>query len=126
MLAPDSLSTALYREVVARRPQEFKMRCLRTIRDLFPPDWNPFYAGFGNRDTDVASYAHVGVPPGRNFTINPKSEVVAETTRMTKRYTLEGINELVDEMFPPVQREGGPRSTRTPTTGEDRLPRDCG
>lgn len=106
MLAPDSLSTALYREVVARRPQEFKMRCLRTIRDLFPPDWNPFYAGFGNRDTDVASYAHVGVPPGRNFTINPKSEVVAETTRMTKRYTLEGINELVDEMFPPVQREG--------------------
>ena len=25
---------------------------------------------------------------------------------MTKRYTLEGINELVDEMFPPVQREG--------------------
>ena len=42
MLAPDSLSTALYREVVVRRPQEFKMRCLRTIRDLFPEEWNPF------------------------------------------------------------------------------------
>ena len=49
MLAPDPLSTALYREVVVRRPQEFKMRCLRTIRELFPADWNPFYAGFGNR-----------------------------------------------------------------------------
>ena len=75
MLAPDPLSTALYREVVVRRPQEFKMRCLRTIRELFPADWNPFYAGFGNRETDTVSYAHVGVPAGRNFTINPKSEV---------------------------------------------------
>jgi phosphatidate phosphatase LPIN len=51
------------------------MRCLQTIRDLFPPDWNPFYAGFGNRNTDTVSYASVGVPPGRNFTINPRSEV---------------------------------------------------
>jgi phosphatidate phosphatase LPIN len=103
MLAPDPLSTALYREVVVRRPQEFKMRCLSTIRDLFPPEWNPFYAGFGNRETDTVSYASVGVPPGRNFTINPKSEVVAEVTKMTKRYTLAGINELVDEMFPAVE-----------------------
>ena len=64
-----------YTTVVVRRPQEFKMRCLQTIRNLFPPDWNPFYAGFGNRETDTVSYAHVGVPPGRNFTINPRSEV---------------------------------------------------
>lgn len=106
MLAPDPLSTALYREVVVRRPQEFKMRCLQTIRDLFPPDWNPFYAGFGNRDTDTVSYASVGVPPGRNFTINPRSEVVAETTRMNKQYTLGGMNELVDDMFPPVPTSG--------------------
>ena len=108
MLAPDPLSTALYREVVVRRPQEFKMRCLQTIRNLFPPDWNPFYAGFGNRETDTVSYAHVGVPPGRNFTINPKSEVVAQTTKMNKTYTLSGMNELVDEMFPPVARQPMP------------------
>ena len=110
MLAPDPLSTALYREVVVRRPQEFKMRCLKTIRDLFPPDWNPFYAGFGNRETDTVSYAHVGVPPGRNFTINPKSEVVAETTRHTKTYSLAGINRLVYEVFPPVARHRRTRS----------------
>ena len=106
MLAPDSLSTALYREVVVRRPQEFKMRCLRTIRDLFPEEWNPFYAGFGNRDTDVVSYAHVGVPDGRNFTINPKSEVVAAETKTRKTWTLGCLNELVHEMFPPT-RQGG-------------------
>lgn len=110
MLAPDPLSTALYREVVVRRPQEFKMRCLRTIRELFPADWNPFYAGFGNRETDTVSYAHVGVPAGRNFTINPKSEVYAATTRHTKTYSLAGINELCDEMFPPVARHRRTRS----------------
>ena len=106
MLAPDPMATALYREVVVRRPQEFKMRCLQTIRDLFPADWNPFYAGFGNRETDTVSYASVGVPPGRNFTINPRSEVVAETTKTNKTYTLGEINELVDEMFPPVSTSG--------------------
>ena len=110
MLAPDPLSTALYREVVVRRPQEFKMRCLKTIRDLFPPDWNPFYAGFGNRETGTVSNAHVGVPPGRIFTINPKSEVVAETTRHTKTYSLAGINRLVYEVFPPVARHRRTRS----------------
>jgi hypothetical protein len=39
-----------------RRPHEFKIACLQDIRALFPPEWNPFYAGFGNRDTDEVSY----------------------------------------------------------------------
>ena len=29
--------------------------------------------------------------------------MVSETTKLTKRYTLASINELVDEMFPPVR-----------------------
>jgi hypothetical protein len=33
-------------------------------------------------------------------------EVVAETTKMNKRYTLAGMNEVVDEMFPPVAPSG--------------------
>lgn len=59
-------------QVILRRPHEFKIRCLEDIRSLFPPDWNPFYAGFGNRDTDEISYLAVGVPPSRIFIINPK------------------------------------------------------
>jgi hypothetical protein len=39
-----------------RRPHEFKIACLQDILALFPQDWNPFYAGFGNRDTDEVSY----------------------------------------------------------------------
>jgi phosphatidate phosphatase PAH1 len=47
---------------------------LQAIRALFPPDSNPnpFYAGFGNRDTDELSYLKVGIPMGKIFIINPK------------------------------------------------------
>lgn len=36
------------REVIERKPQEFKIACLRDIGELFPGH-KPFYAGFGNK-----------------------------------------------------------------------------
>ena len=39
---------------------------------MFPSDRNPFYAGFGNRDTDEISYLKVGIPKGKIFIVNPK------------------------------------------------------
>ena len=45
---------------------------LQEIRRLFPSDHNPFYAGFGNRDTDELSYLKMGIPKGKIFIINPK------------------------------------------------------
>lgn len=45
---------------------------IQDIRALFPSDCNPFYAGFGNRDTDEISYLKVGIPRGKIFIINPK------------------------------------------------------
>lgn len=48
-----------HREMILRRPHEFKIATLSEIRALFPPEWNPFYAGFGNRDTDEISYKAV-------------------------------------------------------------------
>ena len=45
---------------------------LQDIRACFPSDRNPFYAGFGNRDTDEFSYLKVGIPKGKIFIINPK------------------------------------------------------
>ena len=62
----------LVRVQVLRRPHEFKIRALEDIRALFPPTWNPFFCGLGNRDTDEISYLTVGVPPSKIFTINPK------------------------------------------------------
>ena len=38
-----------YREVIEKKPEEFKIQCLRDILALFPPNSKPFYAGYGNK-----------------------------------------------------------------------------
>lgn len=53
----------------------FKIAALRNIRKLFPDNEFPFYAGFGNRDTDAISYRAVGIDLGKIFIINPEGEI---------------------------------------------------
>nr|CAD7431023.1 unnamed protein product [Timema monikensis] len=36
-------------EVIEKKPEEFKIPCLKDIKALFPNDINPFYAGYGNK-----------------------------------------------------------------------------
>jgi len=62
-----------------RKPEVFKMACLRDIQRLFGEHANnPFYAGFGNRITDALSYRSVNVPSARIFTIDSSGEVKME------------------------------------------------
>ncbi|KAK3275621.1 hypothetical protein CYMTET_16253 [Cymbomonas tetramitiformis] len=105
LMSPDSIGTSLYREVIKKTPHEFKIGTLQTIKDLFPAEQTPFYAGFGNRPTDEMSYAAVGVPEGKIFTINPSSQVACVVNKYSKTYTLNTINTLLDQMFPPVKQE---------------------
>ncbi|XP_021898621.1 phosphatidate phosphatase PAH2 [Carica papaya] len=98
VISPDGLFPSLYREVIRRAPHEFKIGCLEDIRALFPSDCNPFYAGFGNRDTDEISYLKVGIPRGKIFIINPKGEVAVHRRVDTKSYT--SLHALVNGMFP--------------------------
>uniref|UniRef100_A0ACD5W8V4 Uncharacterized protein n=1 Tax=Avena sativa TaxID=4498 RepID=A0ACD5W8V4_AVESA len=101
VISPDGLFPSLYREVIRRAPHEFKISCLGTIKALFPPDSHPFYAGFGNRDTDELSYLKVGIPMGKIFIINPKGEVaVNRRVNTTKSYM--SLHALVNRMFPPM------------------------
>ncbi|KAL3514501.1 hypothetical protein ACH5RR_027218 [Cinchona calisaya] len=100
VISPDGLFPSLYREVVRRAPHEFKIACLEDIKALFPADRNPFYAGFGNRDTDEISYLKVGIPKGKIFIINPKGEIVVNRRVETKTYT--SLHALVHDMFPPM------------------------
>ncbi|GFP91723.1 phosphatidate phosphatase pah2 [Phtheirospermum japonicum] len=86
VISPDGLFPSLFREVVRRAPHEFKIACLEDIKALFPADTNPFYAGFGNRDTDEFSYLKVGIPRGKIFIINPKGEIVVNRRVDTKSY----------------------------------------
>ncbi|KAJ0983945.1 hypothetical protein J5N97_002301 [Dioscorea zingiberensis] len=100
VISPDGLFPSLYREVIRRAPHEFKIACLEDIRALFPSDYNPFYAGFGNRDTDELSYKKIGIPKGKIFIINPKGEVAINHCIDVKSYT--SLHTLVNDMFPPT------------------------
>ena len=94
IISPDGILPSLFREMIVKRPDEFKIACLQTIKDLFPEDWNPFYAGFGNRPTDEVSYSAVGVPDSRIFTINPKGEVALSSASQTARETEKALASL--------------------------------
>ncbi|XP_061366646.1 phosphatidate phosphatase PAH1 isoform X2 [Gastrolobium bilobum] len=100
VISPDGLFPSLYREVIRRAPHEFKIACLEDIKRLFPSDYNPFYAGFGNRDTDELSYRKIGIPKGKIFIINPKGEVAISHRIDAKSYT--SLHTLVNDMFPPT------------------------
>lgn len=96
--SPDRLFTAFTREVIKRQPQEFKIAALRDIAQLWPSGTLPFYAGFGNRETDTLSYTTVGVPPERIFIIDPRGDIRNADRIFAKTYA--GMNAIVDQVFP--------------------------
>lgn len=55
-MSPNRLLSSLNREVILRRPEEFKIACLQDFKSLFAKDSQPFYAGFGNRPTVNSSF----------------------------------------------------------------------
>lgn len=103
IMSPDRTIAALRREIYLRKPEVFKMACLRDILSLFSHKRNPFYAGFGNRLTDALSYRSVNIPSTRIFTINSNAEVALDLlTLKTYRSTYVTMREVVDHFFPPV------------------------
>ena len=97
-MSPDRLFCAFNREVILRKPEEFKIACLNDIKQLYPDRVNPFYAGYGNRKTDAMAYKAVGVPDGKVFIINPKGDIT--TINKTYKKTYHNLHDLVHEMFP--------------------------
>ncbi|CAG0915316.1 unnamed protein product [Notodromas monacha] len=100
MLNPSSLLSAFHREVIIKKPEEFKIACMKDVLALFPKDVNPFYAGYGNRINDAWAYKAVGVPVSRIFTINHRGEVRHELTQ-TFQTSYCGLTYMVDMVFPP-------------------------
>jgi phosphatidate phosphatase LPIN len=111
IMSPDRTVAALRREVYLRKPEVFKMACLRDILSLFPGKINPFYAGFGNRFTDALSYRTVNIPSTRIFTINSNAEVSLDLLSLNKyKISYVSMREIVDHFFPPVSmlvKDGG-------------------
>lgn len=102
IMSPDRLFTSFHREVIMRKPEVFKMACLRDVMRLFGGR-NPFYAGFGNRITDAISYRSVNVPSSRIFTIDANGELKLELLQGFKSSYLH-LNDLVDQIFPPINK----------------------
>jgi phosphatidate phosphatase LPIN len=110
LVTPTSLFTAFQKEVIEKKPEEFKISCLQDIKSLFAPDYNPYYAGYGNKTSDVRSYKTVGVPESRIFTINPQGEVKHEVSR-TFQSSYSKLCDYVELIFPPFKAT--PNPTRT-------------
>lgn len=103
IMSPDRTIAALRREIYLRKPEVFKMACLRDILSLFNHKRDPFYAGFGNRLTDALSYRSVNIPSTRIFTINSNAEVSLDLLTLNKyKNSYVTMRDTVDHFFPPV------------------------
>ncbi|XP_076306725.1 phosphatidate phosphatase LPIN [Tachypleus tridentatus] len=105
LLSPTSLLNALHREVIEKKPEVFKISCLKDIQALFPKCVsNPLYAGFGNKINDTWAYKAVKVPVSRIFTINHRGELKLDLMQnFQSSYT--SLSDVVDYMFPPLQSQ---------------------
>ena len=103
IMSPDRTIAALRREIYLRKPEVFKMACLRDILSLFSQKRNPFYAGFGNRLTDALSYRSVNIPSTRIFTINSNADISLDLLTLNKyKSSYVTMREIVDHFFPPI------------------------
>ncbi|RMZ99432.1 phosphatidate phosphatase LPIN3 [Brachionus plicatilis] len=103
LITPTSLFTAFHKEVIERKPEEFKIQCLKDIQQLFPSFHNPFHAGYGNRTNDVTAYKAVNIDVSRIFTINPQGEIKHEVSRMFQS-SYSKLCDFVDLIFPPYKK----------------------
>ncbi|XP_058792471.1 phosphatidate phosphatase LPIN2 isoform X2 [Phymastichus coffea] len=104
LLNPTSLISAFHREVIEKKPEEFKISCLSDIKALFPEGSQPFYAGYGNRINDVWAYRAVGIPTTRIFTINHRGELKHELTQ-TFQSSYSNMSFIVDHLYPALRED---------------------
>ncbi|VDM60189.1 unnamed protein product [Angiostrongylus costaricensis] len=103
LLSPTSVLVAFRREVIERRPEEFKIAALSDLKKLFPVK-QPFFAGFGNRETDVTTYLAVGIMPARILIIDPSGRVRrSDSVGYVSNYS-SMATETVDYLFPPLMK----------------------
>eukprot|EP00178_Gracilaria_changii_P000058 TRINITY_DN1004_c0_g1_i6.p1 TRINITY_DN1004_c0_g1~~TRINITY_DN1004_c0_g1_i6.p1 ORF type:complete len:1212 (-),score=214.84 TRINITY_DN1004_c0_g1_i6:8409-11891(-) len=115
LMSPNRLVESFAREVIRRRPHEFKIAALREVRSLFSPDYNPFHAGFGNRETDVISYRAVGLIPQRIFVVNTRGELAVMKARYESTSSYSSLQDLVENVFPDISGRTGSEMIRAIT-----------
>lgn len=99
----DGVFSVLYREIITRDPQNFKIACLKKIETLFEPE-NPYIAGFGNKINDVIAYKTLNIPESKIFTISPEGNIRLEISKSVGG-THKALNEFVEQMFPRIHAD---------------------
>ncbi|PSN31896.1 hypothetical protein C0J52_21201 [Blattella germanica] len=96
LLNPTSLISAFHREVIEKKPEEFKISCLRDIQALFPSNSKPFYAGYGNKIN-----VHVMIEPHftKSSIQNDAQDLPFYKFKDVTHYS--NMSYIVDQMFPP-------------------------
>ena len=102
-MSPDGVFTSLRREVIEKKPHLLKIPLLTELKNLFPTVLKPFYAGFGNRETDAISYRYLDIPLNKCFIINTSSEVIQ--LGESAKTTYQEIADNVDKDFPKIIKE---------------------
>ena len=68
LLNPNDLLSCFVSEVYYKNSNEFKISSLNNLKSLFKE--NPFYAGFGNKITDLITYRTIGIDDNLIFIID--------------------------------------------------------
>ena len=97
-MSPDGLFTSFKREVIERKPHLLKIPLLTELKNLFPDGTKPFFAGFGNRETDGVAYRYIDVPLNLIFIIDIKSNVLRLGD--TKKTSYKVLSNNLDGIFP--------------------------
>jgi len=98
VISPSSFFSTIRREVIYKRPEIFKLSALRDIKSMY--EGNPFYAGFGNKESDAIAYISTGISTNKIFIVNPSSELFQYNSNFKKTY--KELNQIVDLVFPQV------------------------
>jgi len=103
-MSPDGIFTSLRREVIEKKPHLLKIPLLTELKNLFPTVLKPFYAGFGNRETDAISYRYLDIPLNKCFIIDTSSEVIqlGEAVKTTYQKIADNCN----KDFPKISKNG--------------------
>lgn len=102
--SPGSLFESIRQEMVYKKVENFKIKTLRTIKNVFQDgQYNPLYSGFGNKETDAISYSAAGININYIFTITPDSSIYLIKSKEV--YSYQKLNQFLEEYFPEYNQE---------------------
>ena len=102
LMSPDGLFTSFKREVIEKKPHLLKIPILTELKNLFPQGIMPFFAGFGNKETDGIAYRYLEIPLNNIFLIDTNSKVLR--LGENKKSTYKDISDKIDEFFPLINQ----------------------